>query len=114
MTDENIIQEATERKTVVTPTGSPKLGALVTGTIVKVTGAVAFVNFGARNEGYIELAEFSDQGSDAVKEGDTVTAEVVSTKGGVQLSYKKAQNHQRLEVLTVSYTHLTLPTILRV
>ncbi len=107
MTEENIIQESTERKTVVTPTGSPKLGALVTGTIVKVTGAVAFINFGARNEGYIELAEFAEHGGEGVKEGDTVTAEVVSTKGGVQLSYKKAQNHQRLEALKNAITTAT-------
>jgi small subunit ribosomal protein S1 len=99
MTEENKSSEPTERKATVTTTSSPKLGALVTGTIVKVTGAVAFVNYGARNEGYIELAEFADQGGESVKEGDTVTAEIISTKGGVQLSYKKAQNHQRLEAL---------------
>jgi len=90
--------EVKERKTVVVPTAGVKLGQLVTGTIVKVTGAVAFINFGARNEGYIELAEFAEA-TDTIKEGDSVTAEVISTKGGVRLSYRKAQNHQRLESL---------------
>ena len=104
MTEENMNQEPTEPKTIVTQASSPKLGALVTGTVVKIAGAVAFVNFGARNEGYIELAEFTEQGGEAVKDGDTVTAEVVSTKGGVQLSYKKAQNHQRLEALKTAIT----------
>ena len=33
---------------------------MVQGTVVKLTGAVAFIDFGGRNEGYIELAEFSD------------------------------------------------------
>ena len=96
MSEDNL--EANERKTVVVATAGPKLGQLVTGTIVKVTGAVAFVNFGARNEGYIELAEFAET-ADSIKEGDSVTAEIVSTKGGVQLSYRKAQNHQKLASL---------------
>ena len=71
---------------------------LVTGTIVKLTGAVAFVDFGARNEGYIELTEFAEA-SESAKEGDSVTAEIVSAKGGVKLSYRRAQNHQKLEML---------------
>ena len=94
---EELPKENTTKKTVVIPASGPKMGALVTGTIVKITGAVAFVNFGSRNEGYIELTEFAD--GDVVKEGDTVTAEVVSTRGGVQLSYKKAQHHQKLEII---------------
>ena len=47
MTEENNTPEKERPKTVVTPMNAPKLGTLVTGTIVKVTGAVAFVDFGA-------------------------------------------------------------------
>ncbi|MCB9528472.1 MAG: S1 RNA-binding domain-containing protein [Myxococcales bacterium] len=70
----------------------PKEGDLVTGTIVKITGNVAFIDYGARSEGYIELGELRDEeGNLTVGEGDTVSAEVVNTRGAVQLSARRAQ-----------------------
>ena len=96
MSEEKV--EVGEKKDVVVKADGPKVGHLVSGQIVKITGAVAFMNFGARNEGYIELAEFAEVG-EGIKEGDSLTAEIVSTKGGVRLSYRKAQNHQKLESL---------------
>ena len=113
MTEENHTPEKERPKTVVTPMNAPKLGTLVTGTIVKVTGAVAFVDFGARNEGYIELTEFQGTDRDNLSVGDPVTAEIVSTRGGVQLSYKNAQNHQKLEALKNAITAET-PVVGRV
>lgn len=79
----------------VTPTrlsgAPPKEGDLVTGTIVKITGNVAFVDYGARSEGYIELGELRDEeGNLTLGEGDTVAAEVVNTRGAVQLSARRA------------------------
>ena len=49
--------EAPSPSKVYTPTASVGVGQLVTGKIVKITGNVAFVDYGARNEGYIELSE---------------------------------------------------------
>lgn len=71
---------------------TPKVGDLVSGTIVKITGNVAFVAYGGRSEGYIELGELRDaSGAVTVAEGDTIQAEVVNVRGAVRLSARKAQ-----------------------
>lgn len=71
--------------------GNPKVGDLVTGKIVKITGNVAFIDYGARSEGYIELGELRDeQGELTAGEGDTVSAEVINVRGAVQLSARRA------------------------
>ena len=75
-------------------------GDVVVGRIVKITGSVAFVDYGARNEGYIELGELRDEaGEISLSEGDEVEAEVVGTRGAVRLSYKKAKAAHVLETL---------------
>ncbi len=67
-------------------------GDIVTGKIVKITGNVAFVDYGARSEGYIELSELKDNdGNLTVNEGDEIECAVVQTRGAIQLSRKKVQ-----------------------
>lgn len=67
-------------------------GDMVTGTVVKIAGSVAFIDYGARNEGYIELGELRDaDGNVTVEVGSEVEAEVLETRGAVRLSARKAQ-----------------------
>ena len=82
------------KKSVVITKAGPSVGDMVQGTVVKLTGAVAFIDFGGRNEGYIELAEFSDAAS-ALSIGDTIQSEVVSIRGGIKLSQRKIQNNEK-------------------
>ncbi len=71
---------------------TPKVGDLVSGKIVKITGNVAFVDYGGRSEGYIELGELRDaEGNLAYGEGDAIEAAVVNVRGAVQLSARQAQ-----------------------
>ena len=75
-------------------------GDIVTGTIVKITGSVAFVDFGARTQGYIQLAELRDaEGELTFTDGDELTAEVMSTRSGIELSYRRARDTQVIERL---------------
>ncbi len=67
-------------------------GDTVEGTIVALGTDVAFVDIGGKGEATIDIAELKDpDGDDEVKVGDTVQAIVVSTAGGVKLSYKLAR-----------------------
>ena len=69
-----------------------RVGDIVVGRIVKITGNVAFVDYGARSEGYIELGELrNEDGTLSVEEGLELEAEVVQTRGAVKLSTKKAE-----------------------
>ena len=77
-----------------------KEGDLVVGRVVKVTGSIAFVDYGGRNQGYIQLSELKDaEGNLTVAEGDEVRAQIISTRGAVQLSYRKAQVGEAIETL---------------
>ncbi|MEE2757251.1 MAG: S1 RNA-binding domain-containing protein [Myxococcota bacterium] len=79
-------------------------GDIVTGSIVKITDSVAFLDYGARSEGYIRLTELKDQAGELlVSEGDTVNAVIVSAQGAVELSYKAAQANQALAELGASW-----------
>ena len=83
-------------------------GDRVRGTIVKITGAVAFVDFGYTSQGYIQLAELRDaEGNLDVGEGSEVEAEVVSTRSGVELSARKAQEGAVLEGLHAAWKSQT-------
>lgn len=76
------------------------VGDVVVGTVVKMTGSVAFVNYGARSEGYVELAEFKDDaGNLTLKDGDTIEAEVINVRGAVQLSTRKAETAKALKAM---------------
>jgi len=71
---------------------NPKVGDLVSGKIVKITGNVAFVDYGGRSEGYIELGELRDaEGNLVFGEGDAIEAAVINVRGAVQLSARQAQ-----------------------
>jgi small subunit ribosomal protein S1 len=83
---------------------SIEVGDMVVGTILKMAGSIAFVDFGGRNQGYIELSELKDeQGEVIVKEGDEIQAQVTNTRGATQLSYKKAQVGQAIESLKEAF-----------
>jgi small subunit ribosomal protein S1 len=100
-------QEETKNKAYVNPT-TATVGQLVSGSIVKITGNVAFVNYGARNEGYIELSELKDEAGELqLAEGDELQAEVVSARGAVQLSYRKAQAGVAMESLREAWKNKT-------
>ncbi|MFN3199795.1 MAG: S1 RNA-binding domain-containing protein [Bradymonadia bacterium] len=69
---------------------TPKVGDSVQGRIVKITGNVAFVDYGGKSEGYIELSELRDEENNlTLNEGDNVEAEVVDVRGAVRLSRKR-------------------------
>jgi len=77
-----------------------KEGDIVSGTIVKVTDTVAFVDYGARSEGYLRVSELRDDtGALVLNEGDEIHATIISARGAVELSYKKAQAGQTLMAL---------------
>jgi len=83
---------------------APKVGDLVNGTIVKITGNVAFVDYGGRSEGYIELGELrDDQGQVTAGEGDRIDAEVINTRGAVQLSARRAKAAKVTEDLRAAW-----------
>lgn len=81
-----------------------RVGDIVVGRIVKITGNVAFLDYGARSEGYIELGEFRDaEGNLTVGEGSEVEAEVVETRGAVRLSTRKAEANKVLRDLEAAW-----------
>ena len=71
---------------------STAIGDMVVGTIVKVMRRIAFVDFGGRNQGYIELSELKDgEGNLVVNEGEELRRPKSSVPEATQLSYRKAQ-----------------------
>ena len=83
---------------------SQAVGDIVSGAIVKIAGEIAFVDYGAKSEGYIELAELRDaDGSLKFNEGDRIDAMIASTKGAVRLSRRKIEADQTLETLRAAY-----------
>lgn len=85
-----------------------RVGDIVAGRIVKITGNVAFVDYGARSEGYIELGELrNEDGSLSVEEGLELEAEVVATRGAVRLSTKKAQAAKALGAIQDAWKNQT-------
>jgi small subunit ribosomal protein S1 len=75
-------------------------GETVSGTVVSLGQDVAFVDVGGKGEATIDMEELRDaDGELDVQVGDVVQAVVVSTKGGLRLSYKLARgaaSRQRL------------------
>ncbi|MBU0552365.1 S1 RNA-binding domain-containing protein [Myxococcota bacterium] len=79
-------------------------GDVVTGRVVKITGNVAFIDYGAASEGYIELSEFKDaSGALTLAEGDEIEAAVVETRGAIRLSAKKIKTNQVLETIKAAF-----------
>src|SRR5262245_39541613 len=68
-------------------------GQTVDGTIVGIGPKVAFVNIGGKGEAELDVNELKDADGDIeVAVGDRITAMVVSTSGGIQLSRKGVRN----------------------
>lgn len=85
-----------------------RVGDIVAGRIVKITGNVAFIDYGARSEGYIELGELrNDDGTVNAEEGLELEAEVVATRGAVKLSIKKAQAAKALGAIQEAWKNQT-------
>ena len=101
------------------------------GTVVSMNREKAIINVGLKSEGFISLNEFKDvKGELEITEGDVVEVALESIDDGLGhtlLSREKAKRikmWQELEAamnskevvkgIAVSYTHLTLPTILLV
>ncbi len=79
-------------------------GRIVEGTIAKITGNVAFVDYGARSQGYIELGELrGPDGELIVEEGSPIRAMVVSERGATQLSYRRVAADTAKEALKGAY-----------
>ena len=69
-----------------------RIGDLVTGTIVKITGEAVFVSYGAKSEGWVSLAELRDDAGGLLLDvGGSADFVVIETKGSVHLSYRDAQ-----------------------
>ena len=67
-------------------------GETVEGTIVAIGPEVAFVNIGGKGEATIDLEELADPELEKpLGVGDTIKAVIVSTGGGLKLSFKLAQ-----------------------
>jgi small subunit ribosomal protein S1 len=74
-----------KEKPLVTPRKGRRLG----GKIIQIGEDSAFVDFGGREEGVIDIREMKDaEGNLTRKVGDTVRAMVVRVEGGVKLSLK--------------------------
>lgn len=85
-----------------------RVGDIVAGRIVKITGNVAFVDYGARSEGYIELGELrGEDGTLHAEEGLELEAEVVATRGAVKLSTKKAEAAKALSAIQEAWKNQT-------
>jgi small subunit ribosomal protein S1 len=70
-----------------------KRGEAIEGTIVAIGPKVALVNIGGKGEAEVDVAELKDdEGDIEVSVGDRITAMVVSTSGGIQLSRKGVRN----------------------
>ena len=85
-----------------------KEGDVVVGKLVKITGSIAFVDYGARSEGYIELSELRGPDGELMHQpGDEIEVQVIATRGAVQLSYKKAQVNRAIDALRVAWKSQT-------
>ncbi|MGK0362004.1 MAG: small subunit ribosomal protein S1 [Bradymonadia bacterium] len=85
-----------------------RVGDIVVGRIVKITGNVAFVDYGARSEGYIELGELRNaDGTLSIEEGLELEAEVVQTRGAIKLSTKKVQATKSLAGIEEAWKNQT-------
>ena len=79
-------------------------GDIVSGRIVKITGEVAFVDYGARSEAYIALVELrSEDGTLEYAEGDEIQAEIVQTRSAVQLSRRSMKTREVTEAIEKAF-----------
>lgn len=82
----------------------PKMGERLSGHISKITGNVAFIDFGRATQGYVELSELKDEaGQVTMKEGDPIEVEVIGTKGALRLSHKRVKAAAQLDVVKAAF-----------
>ncbi len=79
-------------------------GQAVEGVLVSVGNDVAFVDIGGKGEAVIDLEELQDEdGELEVRVGETLKAQVVSTRGGIKLSRKLARGAASREQLSLAF-----------
>ena len=91
--DQEMMEEAVRRiKDIV---AEPELGAIYTGTVVKIMDFGAFVNFLGKRDGLVHISELASKRvqsvADVVKEGDIVKVKClgIDDRGKVKLSMKR-------------------------
>ena len=78
-------------------------GEVITAEVVRVDYNFVVVNAGLKSEAYVPIEEFKDdRGEVTVQPGDFISVAIESVENGYG------------DTIPVSYTHLTLPTILLV
>ena len=82
----------------------PEVGAIYTGTVVKIMDFGAFVNFLGKRDGLVHISELASkrvqQVADVVKEGDVVKVKclAIDDRGKVKLSMKRVDQATGLEI----------------
>jgi len=91
--------EALLEKTEVESKETVSVGELVSGTIQSFSDATAFVDYGGRSEGMIDVLELKDDDGELThKVGDSIKAYVIEMEGEVKLSQVlKVTNRQTLK-----------------
>ena len=89
------------------PFTSPKIGELVKGKVVKITGEYVFVDIGLKNEAVINISEVkTETGELIVSEGDEIEALVESktpSENLLLLSYRKVLEKKLREEIEKAY-----------
>ena len=86
--------------------GDPEVGAIYTGTVVKVAEFGAFVNFMGAKDGLVHVSELADRRvakvSDVVNVGDVVQVKVLGfdDRGKIKLSMKAVPGYNSEAVAT--------------
>jgi small subunit ribosomal protein S1 len=81
-----LLADPTEQKR---RTITPKKGSRVTGKIVQLSEKGAFVDFGGREEGFVDIQQLrNEKGEVTRKVGDEIRATVSSVEGGTKLTLK--------------------------
>ena len=92
--------------TIMSIAGDPEVGAIYTGTVVKVAEFGAFVNFMGAKDGLVHVSELADRRvakvSDVVNVGDVVQVKVLGfdDRGKIKLSMKAVPGYNSEAVAT--------------
>ena len=94
-------------------------GSIVNGTILDIRPQVVIVDIGYKSEGVVPVQEFEDEEIEVGDEVEILLEKLEDDDGMIVLSKEKAAHKQNWDKIVavfeaVSYTHLTLPTILPV
>jgi polyribonucleotide nucleotidyltransferase len=100
--DQDNMNEAVRRIREIV--AEPEVGAIYTGTVVKIMDFGAFVNFLGKRDGLVHISELApkrvQQVSDVVKEGDVVKVKclAIDDRGKVKLSMKRVDQATGQEI----------------